>query len=62
MEGFFCFCFLFLIKQRQSIHCKKKRGNSQWVFASKEMRFTQRPTTEKFPHHIFEWAAIFDPN
>jgi hypothetical protein len=49
----------YFIKQMQSIHRKKKRENSQWASASKEMRFTQRPTTETFPHHIFEWAAIF---
>jgi hypothetical protein len=50
----------YFINQMQSIHCKRK--NSQWVFASKEMRFTEKPTTETFPHHISEWAAIFDPN
>ncbi len=43
----------------QSIHCKKKRENSQWVFGSKEMGFKPRPATETFPHHVFGWAAIF---
>jgi len=66
MNGFFLFLkklfILFLRKQMQSIHCKKKRENSQWVFGSKEMRFNQGQQLKHSHITVLSGQPFFDPN